>query len=59
MKLTCVKLEPTAEVIQKWDKVDRIEQSVLRPEVIFIFFTNGSSISIDYNPKYTYLLDII
>lgn len=58
MKLICTKInDPNTEPII-FEHVANIDQSVLRPDILFVFFLDGSSTSIEYRPDYLYYLDM-
>lgn len=58
MKLVCVKLnDPNTEPIILED-VASIDQSVLRPDIFFVFLSDGSSTSIEYRSDYLYYLHV-
>lgn len=58
MKLICTKINDPNTEPTIFEHVANIDQSVLRPDTLFIFFLDGSSKSIEYRSDYLYYLDM-
>lgn len=56
MRLKCININDVSNQ-QIYENVDSVEQSVLSPHILYIFFKDGSSITIHPHNDFLYCID--